>query len=71
MTKFNEEADDYTVRLVRESDAAWLVNDGADSDALEARLPKSKCEFPRGCRPGQTVTVTVPNWLAEEKGMLG
>ena len=71
MSKFGDEADDYTVRLVRETDAAWLVDDGEDSDAVQVWLPKSQCEFPRGCRAGQVVEVTVPNWLAEEMGMMG
>lgn len=70
MSKFNDEADDYTLRLLRETDASWLCDDGEDSDALEVWLPKSKCEFPGGCRVGQVVEVTIPNWLAEEKGLL-
>lgn len=71
MSKFNDEAADYTVWLKHESGAAWLVSDGETSDAVEAWLPKSQCEFPPGCKVGDVVEVTMPNWLAEEKGMLG
>ena len=71
MTKLNDETDEYVVRLVRETDAAWLCDDGEDSDASQVWLPKSKCGFPPNCRAGQVIEVTVPNWLAEEKGLLG
>jgi hypothetical protein len=71
MTKFSDEAADYTVLLIHETDGAWLCSDGEDSDALEVWLPKSACDFPPGCKRGQTVEVTCPNWLAEEKGLLG
>ena len=70
MSKFREEADDYTLRLVQETDSAWLCDDGEDSDALQVWLPKSVCDFPGGCKKGQVVEVTVPNWMAEEKGLI-
>lgn len=70
MTKFSDEVNDYTLCLVRETDAAWLCDPGEDSDALQVWLPKSQCEFPRGCKQGQVVEVTIPNWLAEERGLI-
>ena len=71
MGKFGEESDTYTVRLVMETAQAWLVDDGEDSDAPQVWLPKSQRTFPRACHVGKLVDVEVPNWLAEEKGLLG
>ena len=71
MSKYGDESDSYPVKLIQESGAAWLVSDGDDSDAPQVWLPKSQCEFPRGAKPGQSVEVVVPNWLAEQKGLLG
>lgn len=51
---------DVAGRLVRETDKAWLIDDGAQ----EVWLPKSQVEKnPDG-------TFTMPEWLATEKGLL-
>jgi hypothetical protein len=67
MSKFSDEAADYDLSLVRETAAAWMVESGDD----QFWLPKSACDFgPGELKPGRVVTVTVPNWLAKEKGLL-
>lgn len=66
MSKFSDEAADLDLFLLLESDRAWLVRDGRGT---EDWLPKSQCEFPHDCKKGDTVSVTVPNWLSEEKGL--
>lgn len=64
--KFSDEAADLDLTLVRPSEAAWLVRDG---HGTEGWLPRSQVDFPDGVVAGSVVTVTVPNWLAEEKGL--
>lgn len=64
--KFRDEAADLDLRLVHESDRAWLVRDGRGT---EGWLPKSEVEFPSDAKAGSTYTLTVPNWLSEEKGL--
>lgn len=50
---------DIAVELRHETPRAYLVFDGA----REVWLPKSQCEFADG-------TVTLPEWLAKEKGLI-
>ena len=51
---------DIAVEVRYETARAWLVYDGAK----EHWLPKSQCELnPDG-------TVTMPEWLAKEKGLI-
>lgn len=69
MSRESDQTDSYTVTVVHETDDAVLVNDGDDSDAPEVWLPKSRVDFPRNLRAGQVITVDVPAWLAEEKGL--
>lgn len=69
---FRYETDTYPVKLIRETESAWLVSDGDDSDALEAWLPKSQCTLhPHNAKPGMVAEVEMPYWLADEKGLLG
>lgn len=67
MTKFSDEAADYDLAYRRETAAAWCFGTG-DEDVW---LPKSQCEVDsRGeLAPGRVYAVTVPNRLAEEKGL--
>jgi len=51
---------DIAARVVRETDKAWLVNDGV----REVWLPKSKAE------KNSDGTFTLPDWLASEKGLI-
>lgn len=72
MSKFGDESDTYPCRLMAETGAAWLVDDGEDSDMPEAWLPKSQCEMlTKNAKLGSIVEIIVPNWLAEQKGLLG
>lgn len=71
VSKFNSEADDYNLRLLRQSDAAWCVRTDDDDLDSDVWLPKSQCEMhPPNAQVGSTPTFTVPNWLAEEKGLI-
>mgnify|MGYP006935485999 CR=1 FL=1 len=58
---------DITVRLVQQTERAILVT---DSDDLEAAvwLPKSQVELVE--KPGDIVEVTLPEWLAIERGLV-
>lgn len=62
---------DITCELVAETDMAILVTDGDTQDWL----PKSQIEFERRgpTRPNtqrDTLIVTAPQWLLEEKGFV-
>jgi hypothetical protein len=73
MGKADDEVADYTVKLLRESGAAWFCEiaeaDLQEEGVADIWLPKNKCEFPPNCQVGQVVEVTVPNWLAETRGL--
>lgn len=72
MSKFGDESDTYSCHLKAETGAAWLVSDGDDSDAVEAWLPKSQCKMvTQNPEMGSVVEIEVPNWLADQKGLLG
>lgn len=66
VTKFSDEADDYELKLVGQTDAAWCVDTEEEQGVW---LPKSQVECDRP-RLGHVCTFTVPNWLAEKKGLL-
>lgn len=57
---------DITVIVRRETDKAWLVDHGGREPCW---LPKSQCEIEPN-RDGRTSTLTMPQWLAEEKGII-
>lgn len=71
MTKFNDEADDYDLTFKMETPAAFCFEEEAADDVFVIWLPKSQVEAPSGMQGGKVYTVTIPNWLAEEKGLLG
>jgi hypothetical protein len=54
---------DITVTIKRETEKAWLINDGGKADVW---LPKSQCEMEQN-RDGKTWTATMEEWLATEK----
>ena len=70
-------SEEYTVQLIRETDMAFLVSDGD----TECWLPKSKCEEIRRSAPDKVltvdtctepvmITIDVPDWLAQDKGLI-
>ncbi len=56
---------EITVDILRETDAAILVSDGD----REVWLPKSQIEY-SGDPGDESVCVEIPEWLAEEKGLI-
>jgi hypothetical protein len=68
MSKFSDEAADYDLILLGQTDAAWKVCQDLGED--DVWLPKSQCEMhPPNTKHGSSASFTVPNWLAEEKGL--
>lgn len=59
MTKHHDLVD-VSVILKHETDKAWLFSDGTK----DVWIPKSQCEF-----DGRQ-TVTMPEWLATDKGLV-
>lgn len=55
---------DICVEFLKESDRAIKVSDGC----VEEWLPKPQIEYDG--EEGDTITVTMPNWLALEKGLI-
>lgn len=74
MSKFRDEADDYALKVLGQSTDAWYVSDEEMEDGLDESdfwLPKSQVEVtPTNPKVGTVATFTVPNWLAEEKGLI-
>ena len=67
MTRFNDETDEYTLELVTKTNLAWLVNDGDEN----IWLPISQCQMdPPDADEGDFCQFTVPNWIAQEKGLI-
>ncbi len=60
----NTEQIEITVEILRESDRAILVSDGD----VQEWLPKSQIEYEG--EVGQTVVVTIPTWLAQDKNLI-
>lgn len=54
------------VRVLHGTADAWLVEDGAGAQAW---LPRQHVAFPGGRAAMGWGTITVPAWLAEEKGL--
>lgn len=52
--------------IVRETEKAWLVNDGTK----DVWLPKSQCEFTPSQRTHESGVFDVPLWLAKDKGLI-
>jgi len=59
---WDTDVQEYDVEeLITETDKAWLLS----VDGEELWLPKSQCEFDE-----DEMVVDIPDWLAEEKGLL-
>lgn len=57
---------EIAVDIKRETDKAYLVFDGA----REAWIPKSQITDYTEERDGQITSIFIPEWLAEEKGLV-
>jgi len=60
----NKNEEEYTMDLLLEREHAVLVSDGDD----EYWLPKSQIEIKK--ISGESVIVTIPDWLAKDKGII-
>ncbi len=59
---------DVTVEIVRETAKAVLVHDGDESRAVW--LPLSQIELSKNDHSPGVHTVSLPEWLAQEKGLI-
>ncbi len=57
---------DGAIELKHETEKAYLINDGGDEDHW---IPKAQCELGPKQRDG-TYEITMPMWLAKEKGLI-
>lgn len=60
---------DLEVYVRRETDAAWGIAD-PDKPGGIIWLPKSQCEIDGGEPPTKAATLTAPEWLLIEKGLV-
>lgn len=60
---------DLYLILVHQTEKAILVNETEDNSGKSIWLPKSKVEFD-DVTPGTATTVTLPEWLALDKGLI-
>lgn len=60
---------DIEVQLRRETAKAWGVADPNNEGAL-IWLPKSQCELDLGEGPNKMSTLTAPEWLLKERGLI-
>lgn len=60
---------DLEVYLRRETDRAYGIAD-PDKPGNIIWLPKSQCEIEGGDPPSKLATLTCPEWLAIEKGLV-
>lgn len=63
----NDMIDVEDLTFVRETSAAILVQ---DPDESEIWLPQSQIDWPEDADRSDPITVTMPEWLAEEKGLI-
>ncbi|KHQ51124.1 hypothetical protein [Mameliella alba] len=57
---------DLELFVAHETDKAFLVKEDEGGDGVW--IPKSQCEVHGGC--GEVSDVTLPEWLAEERGFI-
>ena len=60
---------DVEMYLIAQTERAILVNEDENNSGQGVWLPKSKVEFD-DVTPGTVTTVTLPEWLALEKGLI-
>lgn len=61
---------DVGVELVHETEKAWLVHDGTlvNGELNKVWIPKSQAELDKTTRP--LFTLTAPEWLLKDKGLI-
>lgn len=57
---------DVDVKIIRETERAFLVDDSK----VETWIPKSQIEDVDTFEVGEETTITIPEWLAEENGLI-
>jgi len=66
--------EDISVELVHETDKAWLVTDGTIDPKTDKRVdvwvPKSQAELCCGPMGTALWTLTAPEWMLKDKGLL-
>lgn len=60
---------DLAVIVRRETDKAWGIASEDEAGAI-IWLPKSQCEISDHKMPQGTATLTCPEWLAKDKGLI-
>lgn len=65
MRRSNDNTVDLEVVIKRETDKAYLIDHGG-----EAEVWMSKSQIKNGAKNGRTVTLTVTEWIANEKGLI-
>jgi hypothetical protein len=66
MGRHDNDPIEITAEIIHETDAALLLNDGTG----ETWVPKSQISYPDGAGAGDTVEVTMPEWLAQDRGFI-
>jgi hypothetical protein len=64
-----DQSDEGELRLAVASALAILVSDDGDEDNA-VWLPRSQIEYDRNAAVGDEITMTMPEWLAEDKGLI-
>jgi hypothetical protein len=62
----NDMIDVEDLEFLHETDSAILV----ECDGEEVWLPLSQIEWDGDAERGDTITVSMPEWLAEDKGLI-
>ena len=60
---------DLSVMLHHRTDKAVLVSDDGDK-ASAVWVPLSQVEIDDDAMPGETVEIVIPEWLAQERGLI-
>jgi hypothetical protein len=67
MSDYSNETDDYDLKVIGQTDAAWQVE---TDKGHRFYLPKGKVDLNGSFVMNAVMTVTVPNWLAEDRGLI-
>lgn len=62
----DENSVDLDVELIKETDGAILITDGF----FEVWILKSQIVWDEYAQEGDTIEINIPEWLAEQKGLI-